>query len=64
MLESVIETPPVELDVMEISAMDLKKSTNSSAHHTEDYDYDGLVIRRGQMFSIAATVSGPLPKGI
>lgn len=64
MQKSVSGTPPVELGILEIGAVDLKKATNCSAHHTAEYDYHGLVVRRGQMFSIAVTVTGPLPKGI
>ena len=54
---------PVEFDTLEIKEVDLNKSSNSSAHHTEEYEYPGLVVRRGQSFSIAVTTSRPLPTG-
>ena len=49
----------IEFDTLEIKKVDLNKSFNNSAHHTEEYEYPGLVVRRGQSFSIQVTISRP-----
>ena len=62
MLQSV---PPevLDLDMLEVVSVDLHKAENSSAHHTDKFHHLGLVVRRGQAFTISITTNKALPKG-
>ena len=53
----------VTLDTVEIEDVELNVTKNRSAHHTERYDYDGLIVRRGQPFNLTLVTKKPLPSG-
>ena len=62
----VLETAPseiMELDVLEVVSVDLHKEENSSSHHTDSFQHSGLVVRRGQPFTISVTTNKSMPKG-
>ena len=64
MVKSVVETSPIPIDMLEIDSVDLDMEDNRRAHHTLDYEYPGLVVRRGQTFNINLTTTKPLPRGM
>ncbi|KAM9296362.1 protein-glutamine gamma-glutamyltransferase E-like [Gastrophryne carolinensis] len=45
---------------LQLIRTDFQKSKNTVAHHTSDYDYDNLVIRRGQPWTLELTLSRAL----
>ena len=64
MVKSTTETSPIPIDMLEIDSVDLDIVDNRRAHHTLDYEYAGLVVRRGQAFTINLTTTKPLPEGM
>lgn len=63
------EEPPqrpiggTDLNKIQVETVFLNLETNHSAHHTDRYDYDGLIVRRGQSFSLTLNTKDPLPPG-
>lgn len=53
----------VPFDTLTIESVDLNLEANQVAHFTDAYEYDGLVVRRGQSFTITITTSKPVPTG-
>lgn len=58
------EVPVEPLDVLEIESVDLHQTANQTTHFTADYEYDGLVVRRGQRFTVSITTNKTVPKGM
>ena len=54
---------PIPFDTLQIESVDLNIANNSSANSTEAYEYQGLVVRRGNSFTIDVTTSKPFPSG-
>ena len=63
-----VSTPPknpvIPFDELDIKEVELNIESNRDAHFTSDYDYSGLVVRRGQSFSIGITTTKPMPTGM
>lgn len=51
---------PVPINMVDIDSIELNLSANRTAHHTDRYDYPGLVVRRGQKFNITLNSSKSL----
>ena len=49
---------------LEVQSIDLNLTKNRSAHHTDSYDERGLVVRRGQAFSLTLSCKQSLPAGV
>ncbi len=63
MVRSLEVEAPIPLDVLEIKSVDLNLVGNRETHYTTEYEYPGLVVRRGQDFTINLTTTKPLPTG-
>ena len=66
MLEHIIDEPdtlPVNVP-LEIETINLNLAENRRSHHTDSYDVKGLVVRRGQSFSLTLSSKNPLTAGV
>ena len=54
------DEPDFDLPVV-VKSVDLNRVENRRAHHTDNYDDAGLIVRRGQAFSLIVTTKTPLP---
>ena len=65
-LEHVTDEPdvPTVSVPLEIEAINLNLAENRRSHHTDRYDEKGLVVRRGQSFSLTLTSKNPLTTGV
>ena len=43
-----------------VSNVELHQNDNRTAHHTQDYEDQSLIVRRGQEFKVTITFSRPL----
>ena len=59
-LSSATTSATVSLDTVKIESVELNLTKNRTEHHTKDFDYRGLVVRRGQKFHIILNSSKPL----
>lgn len=56
----VVAPPTVSLDTVDIESIELNLSANRTDHHTDSYDYKGLIVRRGQKINITLNSSKSL----
>ncbi|XP_018412167.1 PREDICTED: protein-glutamine gamma-glutamyltransferase K, partial [Nanorana parkeri] len=48
-------TPGGPLQIQKVDLLQSRTSENRQSHHTDEYEYDDLIIRRGQPFQICVT---------
>ncbi len=59
----IVPSPVHAMETMSITNVDMQVKKNSEKHRTSRYQYPGLVVRRGESFSIVVTVDNTLPHG-
>ena len=47
--------------LIEVSSVNLHASLNRTAHHTDRYEAEGLVLRRGQRFAVSVVTTKAVP---
>ncbi len=55
------DSAPTPVFPLEIVQLGINQDENRTAHHTDKYDYPGLIVRRGQPFQLTLTAAKPLP---
>jgi transglutaminase 1 len=59
--EGVEETdPPTLPEAVKVTSVERNISVNKRVHHTDAYDMEGLVLRRGQLFSLTLHLAKPI----
>ena len=54
------DSPPPIPPPLEVVKVDSNIEENRRAHHTDRYEESGLIIRRGQTFSLTVTTKEPV----
>ncbi|KAL5021108.1 hypothetical protein ScPMuIL_000263 [Solemya velum] len=54
--------PESNTEALKVSSVDLQAEKNRDAHHTEEYEMEGLIVRRGQSFCLSITFDREINK--
>ncbi|XP_077993726.1 protein-glutamine gamma-glutamyltransferase K-like [Glandiceps talaboti] len=52
-------TPPPSDKQLKVTTLDIQLEVNRRAHHTDEYELNNLIVRRGQSFDITVTFDRP-----